>query len=250
MDDFQHIGLLAAMPEELGCILDNLENIKEANSGDLTIYSGIWKNKKQKKFIISTAWSGWGKVSAARATAKLCGFNYLDKKIDFILFTGVAGGVDLKTNIWDIVVADSVVQHDIDARPLYKEFFIPALNKDKIKPVNFLKEKLIGSLQKAKNDGLLNKFGSIHEGLIATGDSFITDLEFIKKLKQKLKGLLAIEMEGASFAQVAEQENIPWILFRVISDNANEVADHNFSSFIKEYKKFSWELVNIFLNDL
>ena len=57
-------------------------------------------------------------------------------------------------------------------------------------------------------------------------------------------------MEGASFAQVAEEENIKWLLLRVISDNANNSAQDDFNFFLNEYKKNSWKLVELFLNDL
>jgi len=36
----KHIGILCAMPEEVGSILNNLKNIKIKTYGDLEIYSG------------------------------------------------------------------------------------------------------------------------------------------------------------------------------------------------------------------
>ena len=35
-------------------------------------------------------------------------------------------------------------------------------------------------------------------------------------------------------------KNLKWILLRVISDNANNSADQDFSVFIKEYENVSW----------
>ena len=66
-----HLGLLAAMPEELGNILSNLLDISKKEYGDLTIFSGTWKNTLNKEFYITVAWSGWGKVSAARAATRI-----------------------------------------------------------------------------------------------------------------------------------------------------------------------------------
>ena len=237
------------MQEELGFILENLENIKKEHHGDLEIYTGLWRGIK-KEILISTAWSGWGKVSAARATTRLCNFSNKNKKLDFLLFTGVAGAADSKQKQWDIVVADSVLQYDIDTRPLFGEFVIPALNKEKIFPNSHLKKVLLDSLVKAKDVGILESFGLINEGLVATGDSFITDTKFLNNLKKKLQGLLAVEMEGGAFAQVAEQEGFKWILLRVISDNANDSASIDFNSFLKKYRKKSWELIETFLNSL
>ena len=55
----------------------------------------------------------------------------------------------------------------------------------------------------------------MHNGLIATGDKFISDKVVIKKLSEQIDGLMAVEMEGASVAQVAYQENIPGYLLQL-----------------------------------
>ena len=80
-----------------------------------------------------------------------------------------------------------------------------------------------------KNDQELNensfgKFGNLHKGLIATGDMFISNKKKINQLSKEISHLSAVEMEGAAFAQVAFQENIPWCIIRVISDQADEDA--------------------------
>ena len=48
-------------------------------------------------------------------------------------------------------------------------------------------------------------------------------------------------------AQVATQENIPWLILRVISDNADGNAKQNFNDFLNEYKNFSWNLIETLL---
>ena len=49
-------------------------------------------------------------------------------------------------------------------------------------------------------------------------------------MSSEIKGLLA-EMEGGAFAQVAQQENVDWLVLRVISDSANEEANLEFKEF-------------------
>ena len=67
-----HLALLSAMPQEVGETKKHLRNIKEHKFGDLNIFTGFWDNPLNKKPIfISLAWSGWGKVSAARAATRL-----------------------------------------------------------------------------------------------------------------------------------------------------------------------------------
>ena len=66
-----------------------------------------------------------------------------------IFFTGVAGAVDSSLKQWDVVVADEVIQYDMDARPLFKRFYIPALNVDKLSSNKYhLFESLIRKIAK------------------------------------------------------------------------------------------------------
>ena len=75
--DVLHIGILGAMKEEVSAIKEHLYNTKELLLGDLKIFSGeIILNKNQEiKIYLTIAWSGWGKVSSARAATRLVGLN-------------------------------------------------------------------------------------------------------------------------------------------------------------------------------
>ena len=59
--------------------------------------------------------------------------------------------------------------------------------------------------------------------------------------------LRAVEMEGAAVAQVAEQEGIPWLVLRVISDGADETAAQSFEDFVKRYEQKAWRLIEALL---
>ena len=54
-------------------------------------------------------------------------------------------------------------------------------------------------------------------------------------------------MEGAAVAQVAEQEGIPWLVLRVISDGADETAAQSFEDFVKRYEQQAWRLIEALL---
>ena len=84
-------------------------------------------------------------------------------------------------------------------------------------------------------------------GLIATGDRFIGDPAVLQKLRDALPDLQAVEMEGAAVAQVAEQEGIPWLVLRVISDGADETAAQSFEDFVKRYEQQAWRLIEALL---
>ena len=244
-----NIALLSAMPEEVISTIENLENLTLKKFGDLKIYHGKLK-KKVKNYdsvYITLAWSGWGKVSAARAITRiLAGTN----QIDLIIFTGVAGAGNRSLNQWDIVVANEVIQHDMDARPIFEKFVLPPLKKAKLESDKFFKDCIFNSLSNSIKNGNLTKFGQVKKGLIATGDSFISDERIIKKLKNELPNLEAIEMEGGAVAQVAVQEGVPWIIIRVISDNADSNSEIDFNEFLKDYVLNSWELLDCLLQNI
>ncbi len=248
--DFKHIGLLSAMPEEVGSIIDCLTSLNSFKFGDIEIFSGELVFNSVKKIKITTAWSGWGKVSASRATTRLLSINFGKNPIDLLIFTGVAGGIDLKLRQWDVVIADSIIQYDMDARPLFKRYVIPSIGSEKVFPSKFLIEEIYKLLKKNINKERFNMFGSIHKGLIATGDTFIAESSKINKLAEEIPGLLAVEMEGAAFAQVAHQENVPWVVIRVISDSADDNAHSEFSEFLEKYKLKSFDLIKQILEHI
>ena len=238
------------MPEEVGVILNNLTSIESLKFGDFELYSGKLKINNSNDVFITTAWSGWGKVSAARATTRLLSSNFHSIPVQLAIFTGVAGAVDKKLKQWDIILSHSVMQHDMDARPLFDKYVIPAINNKLITPNNDFLEIIFNSLKEELTHKNLSKFGCLYKGLIGTGDIFISSKKKIDQLSQEIMGLSAVEMEGAAFAQVAFQEKVEWMVMRVISDDANENAPNDFKKFIDEYKLQSFDLIKCFLKAL
>ena len=193
------------------------------------------------------SWSGWGKVCAARAATRLLASA---PNLDLLLFTGVAGAANPMLNQWDVVLADAVVQHDMDASPLFPRFTLPPLNRARLQPDAGWFSWAEQALTTAHADGELDGFGCPRPGLIATGDRFISDPTVLEELRCALPELQAVEMEGAAVAQVAEQEGVPWLLLRVISDGADDGAAQSFTDFVKVYEQRAWGLIEALLNRL
>ena len=128
------------MPEEVGIILDNMKSVNSNKFGDLELFTGNLILNNEKEILITIAWSGWGKVSAARATTRLLASNFNSLPVEIAIFTGVAGAIDKKLKQWDVVLSDSVIQHDMDARPLFDKYVIPAINNKKIFPNIFIRK--------------------------------------------------------------------------------------------------------------
>ena len=174
-----------------------------------------------------------GKVSAASTATTL-----VDKfKVEKLFFTGVAGAVSPELKIGDIVVASSLLQHDVDASAImgFKKFEIPLLGKIKFDcDATLIEMSLTAASDYIKTHPRYNQ-ASIHSGLIASGDQFINTKKQTQELLSALPDLLAIEMEGAAVAQVCYEWNVPFVIIRTISDNANHDSVIDFTKFINEF---------------
>lgn len=182
-----------------------------------------------------------GKVAAAMTATTL-----VEKfGVTHILFTGVAGAGDKSIRVGDVVIAESLVQHDMDASPLFPPYEVPLTGL-----THFLSDtQMARQLSHAAQHFLEQEFGTaidpqeraafalsgprLHRGLIASADQFVGSRERINALNAALPGLLAVEMEGAAVAQVCFELGIPFGVIRTISDNANENAATDFMRFVK-----------------
>ena len=248
----KHIGILCAMPQEIGTALTYLRNTIVNHYGDLKIYSGdlFLNNESTNPIYLSIAWSGWGKVSSARAATRLIANKYKNINISALFFFGVAGAINTNLKQWDIILSKKLVQHDMDARPIFKKYVIPTIkNKYLLADMNIVNWSF-NQIQQAKSKGLLKNFNNVYNGLIATGDKFVSDNCEVEKLRNEFDDLLCVEMEGASVAQVAIQEKIPWLIIRVISDNANKSSHKDFDEFIDIYKDKSSEIVMTLIKNI
>ncbi len=249
MKSLYTIGLLSAMPEELGITISKLDNVTKKNYGNLEIFSGNlrFSNSEKIRIQIIAAWSGWGKVNASRTATRLISEAEKQKlNIDFIIFTGVAGAADININQWDIVIAESLIQHDMDASPIYEKFVIPGLNVAEIKMDQKLWNWALNSLKKF-TENVNNPFGKVYKGLIATGDKFVDDQKEMGLISKSFLELKAFEMEGAAVSQVCILESIPLLIIRVISDSADHSAASCFEEFLIGYKNKSWDLLEFLI---
>ncbi|MGJ8685823.1 MAG: 5'-methylthioadenosine/S-adenosylhomocysteine nucleosidase, partial [Nonlabens sp.] len=79
---------------------------------------------------------------------------------------------------------------------------------------------------------LNNRIPSFFIGTIATGDTFVSDPIKAKELYTNFNAL-ATEMEGAAVAQICTMLQVPFIVIRSCSDNANTAAHSDYFKFVK-----------------
>ena len=175
---------------------------------------------------------GEGKVAAAVCAQTLI----LEYKVDAVINTGVAGGMGKGIKISDIVVADSVVQHDMDTSDLGDpKGFISGIDRIQIPCDEELNDKVRVAAEAV--EGLAG-----HQGIIATGDQFVGSKDKLNRLMEEF-GAVACEMEGGSIGQVCYINKVPFTVVRAISDNANDDAHMDYPKFLKIAVKKSFELL-------
>ena len=210
------IGFIGAMQIELDGIRANMTDKRSVTVSGVEYVTG-----KLGKNEIVTAVCGVGKVFAAIcAQTMILKFNPT-----LIINTGVAGGIADGLHIGDVVIADTVCQHDMDTSPIGDPVgLISGINK-----IYFETDKKASDALSAS----LAKFGiNTVRGNIATGDQFVSSGEKKSYLKESFSAA-ACEMEGGSIGHVCFVNNVPFAVLRSISDNADEGATMDFPTFAK-----------------
>jgi len=183
-----------------------------------------------------------GKVAAAATTAALI-HRFGVKEV---VFTGVAGGLARGISVGDVVVADSLIQHDMDASPLFPRFEVPLLGRglfdaesvlrDSLAQAarDWLAEEMPGQVSAGLRDELHLTTPRVHVGQIASGDRFVSSADEVTRLRDRLPQALAVEMEGAALAQVCHEYGVPFAVMRTISDAADDSAHVDFPRFLRD----------------
>ncbi|HEO0809788.1 TPA: 5'-methylthioadenosine/adenosylhomocysteine nucleosidase [Streptococcus agalactiae] len=227
------IGIIAAMEEELKLLVENLEDKSQE-----TVLSNVYYSGRYGEHELVLVQSGVGKVMSAMSVAILVE----SFKVDAIINTGSAGAVATGLNVGDVVVADTLVYHDVDLTAFGYDY-----GQMSMQPLYFHSDKTFVSTFEAvlSKEEMTSKVG-----LIATGDSFIAGQEKIDVIKGHFPQVLAVEMEGAAIAQAAQATGKPFVVVRAMSDTAAHDANSTFDEFIIEAGKRSAQVLMAFLKAL
>ncbi|MEG1483401.1 5'-methylthioadenosine/adenosylhomocysteine nucleosidase [Clostridium sp.] len=209
------IGIISAMEEELAILLEDMEVTEKKIKANMTFHKGrLWD-----KDVVAVV-SGIGKVNAAICTQILIS----EYNVDHVINVGVAGGIGMDIYPGDVVIAENLVQYDMDTTAFGdKHGQIPRLDT-----FDFLCNKdLVNVCKEACSE--IEGFNTF-SGRIVSGDQFVASIEKIKWLEQEFEAK-AVEMEGASIAHVCYLNDIPFVVIRSISDNANNGAHMDYEKF-------------------
>ena len=210
-------GVLVAMPEEGRALVDamRLEDRLEHGRREF-LFGDLWGERTA--VVIARC----GKVAAATTATELI----VRFGVETIICTGVAGGVGEGVAIGDVVVADELVQHDLDPRPLWPRHIVPLLETGSFPVDAPLSDRIAAAASDHADAGA---GGRVHRGLIVSGDQFIHGPAMARAIREALPTTLAVEMEGAAVAQVCYEYGVRCAVFRTISDRADEDAAADFT---------------------
>ena len=230
------IGIMSAMHEELAAVLAAMPDEQRVRVAGRDFWVGHWHGH-----AVVAVLSRIGKVAAATtATVLLERFD-----VKALVFTGVAGGLSAGVRVGDVVVAKGLVQHDMDASPLFPRHEVPLYGRARFEADADLSAQLsVASHQVLANaaqhlgaDTLLAfqlDSPRVHQGLILSGDRFVSTSAESQALRLALPDAMAVEMEGAAVAQVCHDYGVPFAAVRTISDRADDEAHTDFTRFIRE----------------
>lgn len=217
-------GLIGAMASEVYGLVDAMEVASEGRSAGFDYWRGTLAGRE-----VVLARCGMGKVAAASGVQRL-----IDEwRAGSIVLCGLAGGLDPRLKLGDIVVGESFVQHDIDASPIFPRFQVPSLGIS----LFHAEPGMVQAAEAASREAaaILHRDSAprIYRGLIATGDQFIKD-EKREEIRAFFPDALCVEMEGGAIAQVCSLNQTPYAVVRIVSDGADEAAPDVFRRFVEE----------------
>jgi adenosylhomocysteine nucleosidase len=230
------LAIVSAMQHEMRALLPLLHDPLSVRLAGRDFHQGTIHGQP-----VVLVLSGIGKVAAA-TTAVLLMHEF---NVRQLVFTGVAGGLRRGVKVGDVVVARQLLQHDMDASPLFPRFEIPLTGRSRFEVDGNLADALATAAQRCldRADALIGTqhlcdFGIdaalVHQGLIVSGDRFVASEVQSSELRELLPDALAVEMEGAAVAQVCADFERPFAVLRTISDRADDTAHIDFARFIDE----------------
>jgi adenosylhomocysteine nucleosidase len=206
------IGVMGALPHEVSRVRGSLDRVVTERRAGRSFHSGRWGSHR-----VVVVHARIGKVAAAITAAELI----VRQRVDLLLFTGLAGAIDPTLAVGDLVLAEGLVQHDLDASPLFSPMEIPLTGVSRIEATPSVLAAMEAAAQRL---GMRARRGDI-----ATGDRFIADDAARDEVRRRVPSALCVEMEGAAVAQVCHEYGLPFGIVRIISDAADGAAAEAFT---------------------
>lgn len=207
----EKIGIIGAMQVEIDGLRAKMETPREETVSGVRFTAGKLCGRD-----VVVCVCGVGKVFAAIAAQTMI----LHFGVGAVVNTGVAGGLAAGLCVGDVVIADRVVQHDMNTTALGDPpGLLSGIDQVTLQADASLRDALLRAA-KAENC-------NARTGIIASGDLFV-EKETTKDAIRRTFGADACEMEGAAVGQVAYVNRVPFAVLRCISDGGDGMEFHRF----------------------
>ena len=221
-------GIIGAMELEVETLKAKMTVSQIVTKANMEFYEGSLNGAQ-----VVIVRSGVGKVNAALCVQILADIFH----VTHIINTGVAGSLNAKLDIGDILISKDALHHDVDVTIFgYQPGEVPQLGIRE-----FPADERLMQLAKASCERVNTDCHAVI-GRVVSGDQFISDRQIKKKLITSFQGDCA-EMEGASIAHGAYLNQIPFVIIRAISDKADDSAEMDYPTFEKAAALHSAALV-------
>ncbi len=222
-------GILCASDTELAPFLGHIRSERVTKKAMLEFHEGCIGRTD-----VVAVYSGVCKVNAAIAAQLM---------IDIFCVTGIinagtAGGMDEKVRLFDTVIGERMLYHDV-AEDILTEFH-PWLRKNYFKADPDL-------LETARKYCQTVSF-PVRFGTMATGEQFIEDGKRAE-INQKYAPL-SVDMETAAAAHVCHVNGIPFLAVRTITDTAAHMGMENFDKNCETASEISAKIVRGILGEM
>lgn len=231
------IGIIAAMHDEIAGLVQEMgSDVVRHHIGRRDYHVGTLHGQRCVVVLARI-----GKVAAAATTVTLI----REFDVQEIIFTGLAGAVSSHIRVGDVVVAQALLQHDLDASPLFAPYEVPLLGRDRFDADVAVSDRLAQCMHDYLQDDFSRHVPAeiqaqfrldaptVHRGIIISGDQFVGDAKRVQALRDVLPDALCVEMEGAAVAQICYEYDVPFAVLRTISDSADNSASVDFSAFLE-----------------
>ncbi len=213
MPVFKKIGVIGALTKEVGAITEKMTNVVNEKIGGVEFYQGSYDGTD-----IVICCVGMGKAAAAAGTQLLC----TNFGCDAVIFSGIAGNMSGKVGINDIVLGKCVYYHDAQTDMIAQSY--PNLEKYSAD------ERLLCAADETCKQLGVNYIC----GEIATGDLFIGSDVMKSDIRSRFHPD-CVEMEGAAVSHIAAKNDVPCLIIRSISDNADDEAGETLGNSAVEF---------------
>jgi 5'-methylthioadenosine/S-adenosylhomocysteine nucleosidase len=237
---FADTAVFVALPSELDAVRQEVRLV-----GQPVELAGrrvsIGYRKGEKLYLVRT---GAGNLNSAMVTEGLIAKH----RVDRVISIGVAGNLNDEWKIGDVLIASDVMNHQqgketptgfetqqkAEGRMQNEEYRREC--EELRKAAKEIATEILRQAQNDKNAKNLRALATLREGTLVAGDSFIAGSAKRKWLRETFNAD-AVDMVSAGIARVCEANGVPYVILRVLSDNADEDASADFAAFVQNYRQ-------------